>query len=64
MAGMTLEWQVFLRGIDKRIEDIEEEISSFSEVTWGTMDHFRLINLGAQLSAFQEVRDYIKGEMK
>ena len=54
MAGMTLEWQVFLRGIKHRIMETEELLKD----TKG--DAF----LEGQLQAFQEVLDYIKGEIK
>ena len=63
MAGMTLEWQVFLRGIEKRIEDIERD---FGNMIIGESQEYRLalIFLRGQLDAFEEVRDYIKEEMK
>lgn len=61
MDGLTLEWQVFLRGIEKRIQDMSEEISRFSPAEGNSR---RLSILLGQLSAFQEVRDYILGEMK
>ena len=64
MAGLTLEWQVFLRGIEKRIMDIEEELASFPGLTLFDLDHLRISKLQGQLEAFEEVRDYIKGEMK
>ena len=63
MAGMTLEWQVFLRGIEKRIRDTETMIGSFRCETLFDTDHLRISKLQGQLEAFEEVRDYIKGEM-
>ena len=60
MAGMTLEWQVFLKGIEHRINDTIGEINSaHAEGNEEGVTFF----IG-QLQAFREVHDYIKREMK
>ena len=64
MAGMTLEWQVFLRGIEKRIRDTELLIQKIESVGLSEMDAPTLSWAIGQLNAFREVRDYIKGEME
>ena len=48
----------------ERIMDIEEELASFPGLTLFDLDHLRISKLQGQLEAFEEVRDYIKGEMK